>query len=254
MAISYEPELLLARDQGLKVVSIGALVQRPLTSIIALPGKHVTQRRRPRRQARRHGRHPLPGRRAAHGPRAARRRRSRAACRSQRRLQPDPGDALRQGRRDARRLLELRGDPARAEHKQPIVIPVDRAGVPTYNELVLVVREERGAQATARTCARSCRRSPAASARCAPTRRRPRRCSSRPTRRSNRKLQLESISRPCRRAALRTRQAVRLAEPAGVGGIRRAGCSPTGCCSTTPNGGAAAVHQRVPARPGDLSR
>src|SRR5206468_2135539 len=41
MAISYEPELLLARDQGLKLVSIGALVQRPLTSIIALPGSHV---------------------------------------------------------------------------------------------------------------------------------------------------------------------------------------------------------------------
>ena len=28
MAISYEPQLLLARDQGLKLVSIGALVQR----------------------------------------------------------------------------------------------------------------------------------------------------------------------------------------------------------------------------------
>src|SRR5206468_92410 len=41
MAISYEPELLLARDQGLRLVSIGALVQRPLTSIIALPGGHV---------------------------------------------------------------------------------------------------------------------------------------------------------------------------------------------------------------------
>ena len=41
MAISYEPELLLARDQGLKLVSIAALVQRPLTSIIALPGQHV---------------------------------------------------------------------------------------------------------------------------------------------------------------------------------------------------------------------
>src|SRR5262249_61592307 len=42
MAISYEPELLLARDRGLKVVAIGALVQRPLTSIIALPSKHVS--------------------------------------------------------------------------------------------------------------------------------------------------------------------------------------------------------------------
>jgi putative hydroxymethylpyrimidine transport system substrate-binding protein len=42
MAISYEPELLLARDQGLKLVSVGALVQRPLTSIIALRGQHVS--------------------------------------------------------------------------------------------------------------------------------------------------------------------------------------------------------------------
>ena len=41
MAISYEPELLLARDQGLKLVSIAALVQRPLTSIIALASQHI---------------------------------------------------------------------------------------------------------------------------------------------------------------------------------------------------------------------
>jgi len=41
MAISYEPELLLARDEGLKLVSIGALVQRPLTSIIAPPSSHI---------------------------------------------------------------------------------------------------------------------------------------------------------------------------------------------------------------------
>jgi putative hydroxymethylpyrimidine transport system substrate-binding protein len=43
MAISYEPELLLARDQGLKLVSVAALVQRPLTSIIALPSAHVSK-------------------------------------------------------------------------------------------------------------------------------------------------------------------------------------------------------------------
>ena len=64
MAISYEPELLLARDQGLKLVSIGALVQRPLTSIIALPQAHVKKVARPRRQDGRHGRDPLPGGRA----------------------------------------------------------------------------------------------------------------------------------------------------------------------------------------------
>jgi putative hydroxymethylpyrimidine transport system substrate-binding protein len=37
LAISYEPEVFRARDQGLSVVSVGALVQRPLTSIISLP-------------------------------------------------------------------------------------------------------------------------------------------------------------------------------------------------------------------------
>jgi putative hydroxymethylpyrimidine transport system substrate-binding protein len=39
VAISYEPEVLLARDKGLRVASIGALVQKPLTSIISLDGK-----------------------------------------------------------------------------------------------------------------------------------------------------------------------------------------------------------------------
>ena len=67
MAISYEPELLLARDQGLKLVSIGALVQRPLTSIIALPASHVKKVADLAGKTRRHGRHPLPGGRAADG-------------------------------------------------------------------------------------------------------------------------------------------------------------------------------------------
>jgi putative hydroxymethylpyrimidine transport system substrate-binding protein len=37
VAISYEPELFRARDEGLNVVSIGALIRKPLTSIISLP-------------------------------------------------------------------------------------------------------------------------------------------------------------------------------------------------------------------------
>ena len=37
LAISYEPEVLRARDQGLPVVAVGALVREPLTSIISLP-------------------------------------------------------------------------------------------------------------------------------------------------------------------------------------------------------------------------
>jgi putative hydroxymethylpyrimidine transport system substrate-binding protein len=37
LAISYEPEVLLARDQGLDVVSVAAIVNSPLTSLISLP-------------------------------------------------------------------------------------------------------------------------------------------------------------------------------------------------------------------------
>ena len=37
LAISYEPEVLRARDLGLNVVSVAAIVQKPLTSIISLP-------------------------------------------------------------------------------------------------------------------------------------------------------------------------------------------------------------------------
>jgi putative hydroxymethylpyrimidine transport system substrate-binding protein len=41
-AISYEPELLLARNKGLPLVSVAALVQEPLTSIVSLGPKHIT--------------------------------------------------------------------------------------------------------------------------------------------------------------------------------------------------------------------
>ena len=37
LAISYEPEVLRARDKGLAAQAVGALVQAPLTSIISLP-------------------------------------------------------------------------------------------------------------------------------------------------------------------------------------------------------------------------
>ena len=36
LALSYEPEVLLARDRGVKVVAIGALVQKPLTSLMSI--------------------------------------------------------------------------------------------------------------------------------------------------------------------------------------------------------------------------
>jgi putative hydroxymethylpyrimidine transport system substrate-binding protein len=42
LAISYEPDVLLARDQGADVVSVGALVQKPLTALMAVGDKRIT--------------------------------------------------------------------------------------------------------------------------------------------------------------------------------------------------------------------
>jgi putative hydroxymethylpyrimidine transport system substrate-binding protein len=42
LAISYEPELLLARDKGAELVAVGALVQKPLTSLMSLGSRAIT--------------------------------------------------------------------------------------------------------------------------------------------------------------------------------------------------------------------
>ncbi len=41
LALTYEPELILARDQGANLVGVGALVQQPLTSLMAIAGSGV---------------------------------------------------------------------------------------------------------------------------------------------------------------------------------------------------------------------
>ena len=69
LAISYEPEVLLARDQGLPVVAVAALVSRPLTSLISLPEARDRATRRPRGQDGRDRRDPLPGRLPRRDPR-----------------------------------------------------------------------------------------------------------------------------------------------------------------------------------------
>jgi putative hydroxymethylpyrimidine transport system substrate-binding protein len=43
LAISYEPELLLARDKGADLVAVGALVQKPLTSLMSLGERAITR-------------------------------------------------------------------------------------------------------------------------------------------------------------------------------------------------------------------
>jgi putative hydroxymethylpyrimidine transport system substrate-binding protein len=42
VAVSYEPQLLLARQRDPNLVAIGAIVQRPLTSIVSLAGQKIT--------------------------------------------------------------------------------------------------------------------------------------------------------------------------------------------------------------------
>jgi putative hydroxymethylpyrimidine transport system substrate-binding protein len=139
MAISYEPELLLARDAGLKVVSIGALVQRPLTSIIALPGRHV------QRVA------DLAGKRVgtagiAYQAAELRTALAHAAVRASSVREVNVGfnliPAMLSKQVDATLggFWNYEAIQLRLAHKRPIVIPVDQAGVPTYDELVLVVR------------------------------------------------------------------------------------------------------------------
>ena len=75
LAISYEPELLLARDKGADdLVSVGALVQKPLTSLMSIAGSGDPRRAGPRGQARRHRRDLVPDRLPADDPREGRRR------------------------------------------------------------------------------------------------------------------------------------------------------------------------------------
>ena len=140
MAISYEPELLLARDQGLKLVSVAALVQRPLTSIIALPGSHVSKVA------------DLAGKTVGTAGIPYQTAELQTALQSAgvnpaHVRQVNVGFNLVPAMLSGKVAATLGGfwnyeaiQLARL-HKQPLTIPVDRAGVPPYDELVLVVRQ-----------------------------------------------------------------------------------------------------------------
>ena len=141
MAISYEPELLLARDQGLKLVSIGALVQRPLTSIIALPGQHVSSVA------------DLAGKTVGTAGLPYQAAELRAALQHAG-VNPASVKEVNVGFNLVPAMLSKQvaatlGGYWNYEaiqltlmHRHPLTIPIDQAGVPQYNELVLVVRAD----------------------------------------------------------------------------------------------------------------
>ncbi len=141
IAISYEPELLLARDEGLKLVSVGALVQRPLTSIIALRSSHV--KKVADLAGKTVGTAGIPYQ-AAELRTAVQAAGANPASVKEVNVGFNLVPAMLSGKvaatlggfwnYEAIQLAQL--------HKHALTIPVDQAGVPSYDELVLVVRED----------------------------------------------------------------------------------------------------------------
>jgi putative hydroxymethylpyrimidine transport system substrate-binding protein len=139
-AISYEPQLLLARDAGEPLVAIAALVQRPLTSIVSLHSKHITSPRQLR--GKRIGDAGIPYQQAylktilAHAGVPA-------GSVKDINVGANLVPAMLSGRVDATlgAYWNYEAIQLRQAGKRPDVIRVDDAGVPTYDELVLVVRE-----------------------------------------------------------------------------------------------------------------
>jgi putative hydroxymethylpyrimidine transport system substrate-binding protein len=141
VAVSYEPELMLARDKGAPLVAIAAIVQRPLTSIVSLRYKDITSPTQLR--GKRVGDAGIP---YQHAYLQTILKQAGVPANSVREI--DVGDnlvgSMLSGRVDATlgaywnyEAIELQQD-----GKHPNVIHVENAGVPNYDELVLVTTEK----------------------------------------------------------------------------------------------------------------
>jgi putative hydroxymethylpyrimidine transport system substrate-binding protein len=139
-AISYEPELMLARNQNLPLVSAAAIVQEPLTSIVSLGSQRITTPSQLRGKT--VGEAGIPYQHAyletilAHAgvPASSVREINVGANLVPAMLSKRVNATLgAYWNYEAIQLAQLR--------KRPNVIRVDQVGVPTYDELVLVVRQ-----------------------------------------------------------------------------------------------------------------
>jgi putative hydroxymethylpyrimidine transport system substrate-binding protein len=141
LAVSYEPEVLLARDQGLPVVAVGALVDQPLTSLIwtrdsglkkvaDLKGKTVVTAGIP------YQRDYLEAILDDEGLALDDVRVTDVGLGLLPAVLSKRADAMLGGFSNIEGVdLELRG-------KDPTVLPVDELGIPAYDELVLVANED----------------------------------------------------------------------------------------------------------------
>ena len=140
VAISYEPQLMLARNQGATILAFGAITQRPLTSIISIGKKRITSAADLRGKT--VGTAGIPYQQAyldtilhhSHVPLGSVKQVNVGAN-----LVP----AMISGRVAATLggYANVEGVQLRRDHQNPHVIPVSRAGVPRYDELVLVTTE-----------------------------------------------------------------------------------------------------------------
>lgn len=141
LAISYEPELFLARDKGAKLVGVAALAQKPLTSIMALGSAKV--RTPADLEGKTVGTAGIPYQSAY-----LRTILTKAGVDPARVKQVDVGfnlvPAMLSKKVDATlgAFWNVEGIQLAREHKAPTVIRMEQAGVPTYDELVLVAQQQ----------------------------------------------------------------------------------------------------------------
>ena len=140
LAISYEPEVMRARDQGLAVVSVAALVQKPLTSIISLPKAKISKPA------------DLKGKTVGTAGIDYQDAYLQAIL-TEAGVSPSSvkvrnvgfgfSPALITGKIDAAlgAFWNYEGQELKLRGKRPRIIRIDEVGVPTYNELVLVANE-----------------------------------------------------------------------------------------------------------------
>jgi putative hydroxymethylpyrimidine transport system substrate-binding protein len=139
-AISYEPEVMLARDRNLPLVSVAAIVQRPLTSIVSVGSKHIKTVAQLR--GKRVGDAGIPYQ-TAYLQTILAREGVPAGSVKEINVGANLVPAMLTGRVDAALGAYWNYEAIQLQQmgKRPNVIRVDNVGVPAYNELVVVVRK-----------------------------------------------------------------------------------------------------------------